>query len=179
MISSGDSGSGYASDDGTCQQPEGGASKGIGIDGAIASTQVAQEIGQCCEMAQQAKAKGWSFVPHAAQAEAEAEAAPAAVDDDAVDMADVVDTAPGKGPTIKFDKAEYHVAGVEPGAKGVFTSRQIYILTGSVVAKTGGTVKAKNLNTSITTVLTFAPGKSPPAHKGQYPRMMHMSPCCA
>ena len=45
MISSGDSGSGYASDDSTCEGKNGGGTAGVGIDGTVIKTQQVEEVG--------------------------------------------------------------------------------------------------------------------------------------
>jgi len=58
MISSGDSGSGYAESD-PCMGSEG--AKGVGIDGTVEKTIVAMGYEDCCEEGNRAAAKGWQF----------------------------------------------------------------------------------------------------------------------
>ena len=66
MISSGDSGSGYAEDN-QCQGPAGAGQKGVGIAGTVLKTMAVEEVGQCCFEAGEMKAEVRSFPPPVAQ----------------------------------------------------------------------------------------------------------------
>lgn len=70
MISSGDSGSGYAGAGGACEAP---GSSGVGIEGTLShSIPVEGGYEACCEQAQQYASKGWTFSKKAPVAEAAA-----------------------------------------------------------------------------------------------------------
>jgi len=63
MISSGDSGSGYAPNDPCEGQP---GEKGVGIDGTLIKSMTVNGYDECCEEASQSGAKGWQFSEWAA-----------------------------------------------------------------------------------------------------------------
>ena len=150
MISSGDSGSGYTSDDSTCDTTNAGASKGVGINGHVVAThETCYEINECCSLAAVTPgSKGWSYVPPT---------------DDAANLGARVVTkadatamqrsAPTNG-SFAFDNAEYHVAGATPTSP--FKNRDLFYVNGKVTLQNGGTVKATSPNATATTVITFA-----------------------
>jgi len=148
MISSGDSGSGYADDRGGCDGNLG--SKGVGIEGTGAQTTEVQEAEQCCEQAAEAKAKGWTFVPN----HQESQQTQAASVEDAEEIEDVTGH-PKNSSGLHFKKAEYHVEMAEQGK--VFKERDIFQLNGHITQAKGGVVTAKNLNGSFPpTSITFS-----------------------
>ena len=154
MISSGDSGSGYAPPN-QCMMMPGGhlGQKGVGIDGDVLRMMKVEEVGECCEEAGQAKAAGWTFVPHPKKGP------------DAL----LTDGNTYEKPTkFEFKDAMYHdiEAGVEPGrpdpeSKSPFKMRDIFILNGEL-DESGGDVKVHNTNGTVddTTIHFSAPEKS-------------------
>jgi len=140
MISSGDSGSGYSSNDQHCMEPNAGA-KGTGIDGEVAQYMDVHEMAECCEEADRMKAKGWTFVPATKPDEIEAQA----------------------DKTFEFKDTVYHdmEEGVPGSHKGGFKTRDVFVLNGKV-KKDGGEVKCKNLNgTYDDTTITFSAASEP------------------
>jgi subtilase family serine protease len=133
MISSGDSGSGYSANDQHCQADHG--AKGVGIAGDVIRQINVEEVGQCCEEADQMKALGWTFVPAKKSLRRLGESK-----DD-----------------FEFTDAVFH--DMEEG-KGAFKSRDVFTLNGKLTKK-GGDVKCVNANgTYPDTTITFsAPGK--------------------
>ena len=153
MISSGDSGSGYSSEDSTCDKPNGGATAGVGIDGTVASTGPAFNIEECCSQSQQGSGKGWTFVPHQKEQTASV----------GVVQTTFVKPAPdnnGKNGSFHFDNKQYHVENAQGGK--VFTDRDLWTLNGAVNFKSGGVVVAKSPNVTGSHPVTFSACKTDP-----------------
>jgi len=115
MISSGDSGSGYSSQNNQCMGRPG--AKNVGIDGTVLRSTLVEEVQQCCE--EGAKAAGWTFVPAKKELES---------------------SKPKPGKSFSFKDSMYHT---EMG-HGPFKQRDVLTLNGEV-KKAVGTVKAHNM----------------------------------
>eukprot|EP01048_Picozoa_sp_COSAG05_P020598 COSAG05_NODE_3539_length_2003_cov_2.410189_2_plen_290_part_00 len=138
MISSGDSGSGYSANDQHCEMDHG--AKGVGIDGEVIRQIKVMEVGQCCEEADQMKAKGWTFVP--------ASKGPDAAHRQLSEGGD----------SFEFNDSLFH--DMEEG-KGAFKSRDVFTLNGKIT-KEGGDVKCVNANgTYPETSITFGAASKP------------------
>lgn len=146
MISSGDSGSGYAPTNECMSMGD----KGVGIDGEVAHTLQAFGYEQCCEEASQMGAsEGWTFAEWAKE--------PA---DNTVTVS---------AGTITFKKALYHdVFSNTPSGAPVFKPRDVFSLTGKITKAAGGRVQARSLNrTTMRAEIMFSAGFSPEKNQPQ------------
>jgi subtilase family serine protease len=142
MISSGDSGSGYSSQDRHCMEPNAG-SKGTGLEGDVEAYLDVHEMAECCEEAEQRHAAGWTFVPATHPDMLEAKPAGFEFKD-----------------TIYHDMEEGVIRPGQP-SKGGFTTRDVFVLNGKLT-KEGGDVKCKNLNgTYPETTIEFSAASQP------------------
>jgi len=152
MISSGDSGSGYAAPN-MCEKP---GAKGVGISGTVLSSMEAQEMQQCCEEASQHKAAGWSFVPHTKPDTHSPEVARRSLL-----ASGSIEFAPKNG-SFSFKDAVFHdmqegPCGMDPHADcPPFKTRDVFVLNGDITAD-GGDVKVSCKNgTQADTTITFS-----------------------
>jgi hypothetical protein len=156
MISSGDSGSGYA-ESSPCEQDQG--EKGVGITGKAESVTVTNGPGECCERASQLPVEAWTFAEWAKDVDDETPVARRSLTEEVTETAEAPE-APTKG-TITLKKAIFHCAFAVPAKDPVFASRDIFQLTGKVTAKEGGTVKAVAENKTVTSgEIVFAAGEA-------------------
>jgi subtilase family serine protease len=122
MISSGDSGSGYTSENTACEGSAGQGEKGVGIDGTVSRQFEAREAIQCCD--DSTGKAGWTFVPAAGSVSASAT----------------------NFTSFTFKNAEYHtIHEGTPSAGSLWKTRDVDILNGEVAA-TGGSVTFHNAN---------------------------------
>lgn len=141
MISSGDSGSGYAPND-PCEGGMG--EKGTGIDGTLLKSMTVNGYDECCEEASQAGAKGWQFSEWAAEPAVAVKVTSTQVTPD-VSAPVAVSTEKAPKGTIKFLKSPFHTEMINPN-KPVFHNRDVFELTGTVTSAAGGTVKCLAMN---------------------------------
>lgn len=147
MISSGDSGSGYAEED-PCEM---GGEKSVGIKGDVITSMRSMGYSECCDQANQHEAKGWQFAEWPKTVKNSTQAPEVTTT-----KTMVVAAPPPSSGTITFKKSIYHVEVVNP-QKPIMKTRQLFSLTGKVTAKAGGVVKATSLNGTLGTVdLTFS-----------------------
>jgi hypothetical protein len=130
MISSGDSGSGYAPVSACETQP----AKGVGIAGTVKSFQIVKDGGsnQCCQIASNSNAAGWTYSEEAKLAAASG---------------------------ITFKDSPYHVVQVEDPKTGL-KQRDVFLLTGKITDSTGVVMAKKtktNGESGAAVPLTFTP----------------------
>jgi subtilase family serine protease len=139
MISSGDSGSGYSTQNSQCMVPEGGGKAGTAIQGTVKDTTECHGPNECCERA--GSAPGWTFTP-----------APKYDVDLTTDEFN-----------YDFKNAPFHTQMVLDHDQKVFVTRDVQTLDGTVTSS-GGKVSVKNLNNTFQpSEVTF----SAPYHNGR------------
>jgi hypothetical protein len=106
MISSGDSGSGYAAPE-RCMAP---GAKGVGISGTVATSTVTHGYGECCETASGSPA-GWSFAEWPKQA---VTATTATAETPAVDAAEGAVVHAAASGDLNFKQSLFHVQFANP-----------------------------------------------------------------